>query len=192
MHCKLILQKLCSLSCSSSLTRYLLCHGTTVVDSYTGQSSRIDLLIFLLCTESLESKLACEQFQVVNETRSTTFWTHRCGLVANSQLNEKWYWYLWITIRCFLCVPCSCSSKGLWSIWNAGHVQLNAEWGNTILKMFQNSNNGWNWVSWYRAACRRGLQGTVNSFTHKITPQTELPNSPSTPPQCMQLSNCLI
>lgn len=49
----------------------------------------------------------------------------------------------------------------------------------------------WNWVSWYRAACRRGLRGTVNSFTQKITPQTELPNSPSTP-QCMQLSPCLI
>lgn len=60
--------------------------GTTVGDSYIGQSSRIDVLIFLLCTESLDSKFACEQFQIVIETCSTAFWTHRCGLIANSQL----------------------------------------------------------------------------------------------------------
>lgn len=67
--------------------------GTTVGGSYIEQSSRIDLSIFLLWTESLDRKCACEQFQIVTETCSTTFWTHRCGLIANSQLSEKWQWY---------------------------------------------------------------------------------------------------
>lgn len=65
---------------SSSLT--LPCLGTTVGDSYIGQFRRIELLSFLLCTESLDSKFACEQFQIVSETCSTTSWTHRCGLVV--------------------------------------------------------------------------------------------------------------
>lgn len=38
------------------------CLGTTVGNCYIGQTSRIDLLFLLLCTERLDSKFACEQF----------------------------------------------------------------------------------------------------------------------------------
>lgn len=53
-----------------------------------------------------------------------------------------------------------------------------------IKNVAKNLIMAWNWVLWYRAACRRGLWGTVNSFTHKTTAQAELPNLPSTPSAC--------
>lgn len=46
----------------------------------------------------------------------------------------------------------------------------------------------WNWVS-SRAAGRIRLLGTVNSYTHKITPHTELPN-PLVPHCHTQLGDC--
>lgn len=88
--------------------------------------------------------------------------------------------YLWITVRCFLCEHCSWDSWGLCGVWNAENVQLNAEWWNTVLKMLQKANNC---MKLMQAAWRRGL---CYGFTHKITPQPELPNSPAPPVQAAE------
>lgn len=115
-----------------------------------------------------------------NETCSEVFWTHRRGRTADSQLKEPVSsssvascMYTAILSPKVSKVFCICRYMCSW--------MQNSEI--RTFKMLQKSFlwliKAWNWVS-STAACRIRLLGTVNSYTHKITPHTALPR-PSVP-----------
>lgn len=188
-HCKLTIQKLYSLGYTSLICYHVVLwhQNKTFLWWIIQQDKFVSFPAFAWKVRIVS--LPMNNSRLFNESCREVFWTHWRGHTADSQLKEPVSsssvascMYTALRIPQVSQVFCNCRYMCSW--------MQNREI--RTFKMLQKSFlwliKAWNWVS-STAAGRIRLLGTVNSYTHKITPHTELPN-PLVPHCHTQLSDC--